>query len=201
MLKIIKDILASKPDNSISAYKGNDDFAFISYSHLDTKVVYPEIEMLKSVGYNIWFDEGIEPGTEWPEEIGDALKRSSLFIVYISNNSIQSKNVRREINYALHLEKTILAITIEETTLSPGMALQLSSIQGINKWKVTNEAYLKKFKEIINKTIQPHTTRIGSLKSQSNIQAKPKIKKKIPSDAMCPCGSGKKYINCHGKRT
>ena len=38
-------------------------------SHDDAAAVYPELVRLKSEGFNIWYDEGIEAGLSWREEV------------------------------------------------------------------------------------------------------------------------------------
>ena len=35
--------------------------------------MYPEMQALHDQGFRIWYDEGIRPGNEWPEEIGAAM--------------------------------------------------------------------------------------------------------------------------------
>ncbi len=87
------------------AYKGADPFVFVSYAHKDGIVVYPEIAWLHNAGYRIWYDEGIDPGNEWPDEVANALAKSSFFLVFISDSAVESRNVRNEINYALNKQK------------------------------------------------------------------------------------------------
>ena len=36
--------------------------------NVDSEQVFKEISSLNSAGYKIWYDEGIEASTEWPEE-------------------------------------------------------------------------------------------------------------------------------------
>jgi hypothetical protein len=57
------------------AYRGTMPYIFISYSHADMKEVFRIIKQLNSSRYRIWFDEGIEPGNEWPEVVGRAHQR------------------------------------------------------------------------------------------------------------------------------
>ena len=45
------------------AYQGDEPYVFVSYAHDDAPVVYPEISRLRDQGFNIWYDEGIEPGS------------------------------------------------------------------------------------------------------------------------------------------
>jgi hypothetical protein len=136
-----------------AAYTGDEPFAFISYAHLDADAVYPEIQRLDLMGYRIWYDEGIDPGNEWPEEVASALKRSMQFIVFVTQRAINSRNVRNEINYALKLDKPFFAIHLDETELPPGMDLQMSSIQGIFKWRMKEQAYVRNLERALPKTI------------------------------------------------
>jgi hypothetical protein len=57
------------------AYKGSDPYIFVSYAHRDAEIVYPELKTLQDHGYRVWYDEGIDPGNEWPREIASAIKQ------------------------------------------------------------------------------------------------------------------------------
>ncbi|WP_458456842.1 toll/interleukin-1 receptor domain-containing protein [Methanobrevibacter sp.] len=128
-----------------SAYVGNESYMFVSYAHLDADIVFPEIARFQNDGYNVWYDEGIAPGNEWPEEIANALARCSLFVVFITQNSVESKNVRNEIYYALHHEIPFIAIHLEETELEGGLALSLQAMQAILKYTMADEEYIPKY--------------------------------------------------------
>jgi hypothetical protein len=82
-------------------------------------------------GYRVWYDEGIDPGTEWPEEIANHLERCETFLLFITPDAMKSPNVRREINFALQTQKHLLSVYLKSTELSPGMNMQLSLIQAI----------------------------------------------------------------------
>ena len=108
--------------------------------------MYPEIKALYEKGYRIWYDEGITPGSEWPEEIARAITDSAIFIVFISQAAIQSRNVKREIAYALDENKLLLAVHLEEVSLPPGLKLSIGNIQWIMKWKISAEDYARKLR-------------------------------------------------------
>lgn len=139
--------ITGKSDSYISkmpfhAYEGNEPYIFISYSHKDANLVFPELKRLHDAGLNIWYDQGIAPGNEWTEEIGNALDGCSLFIVFISKNSANSVNVRNEINYALHENKRFFSIYLEETELPSGLKLSMGSLQAILKYVMDEEEYI-----------------------------------------------------------
>ena len=58
----------------IIPYKGEEPYIFISYSHRDTAEVYAILERMQKDGYRIWFDEGIDPGSEWDDVIAAHVK-------------------------------------------------------------------------------------------------------------------------------
>jgi len=124
---------------SVKPYSGDDGFIFISYSHKDRSEVFPIIEKMSKKGYRIWYDEGIDPGSEWPEIIANKLSECSAFIAFISENSINSHNCRREINYALHKQKVFVSIHLKEVAMTAGMEMQLSANQAIHKYAFADE--------------------------------------------------------------
>lgn len=148
-----------------AAYTGDQPFAFISYAHLDAEAVYPEIQRLDLMGYRVWYDEGIDPGNEWPEEVASALKRCAQFIVFVTQRAIGSRNVRNEINYALKLSKPFFAIHLDETELPPGMDLQMSSIQAILKWRMNEQTYVRNLERALPRTFGVPATREESVPS------------------------------------
>ncbi len=125
------------------AYQGSEPYIFISYAHKDKDIVYPLIQSWHEHGYRIWYDEGIDPGNEWPDAIANALNRCFQFVVLITPKSIQSQNVRNEINYALSKKKSFLAIHLEKTELPEGLSLQMGSFQAIMAWKMDDETAWK----------------------------------------------------------
>ena len=159
-----------------SAYTGNDSYMFVSYAHLDADIVFPEIARFQNDGYNVWYDEGIAPGNEWPEEIANALAQCSLFVVFITPTSVESKNVRNEIYYALHHEIPFIAIHLEETELEGGLALSLQAMQAILKYTMSDEEYIPKYTKAF-KNNGFYTSDSPESKNAVPRTTKPKIKK------------------------
>jgi S-DNA-T family DNA segregation ATPase FtsK/SpoIIIE len=135
------------------ACSGEAPFIFVSYSHKDAASVFPELVELHRRGYRVWYDEGIDPGNEWPEEIATALARSDMFLVFITNNAVNSKNVRNEINFALSDgDKKFVAVHLTETTLPLGMRLSMGSMQAILRYQMSEDGYRRK----LEKALGPH---------------------------------------------
>ena len=123
----------------VTPYEGNEDFIFISYSHRDTATVLPLLQRMKEEGYRFWYDEGIDPGSEWPESIATHLNRCRVCLAFMSTTSLASQNCRREINFALSKNKEFLSVILEPVEMSPGMEMQISTYQSILKYKYRSE--------------------------------------------------------------
>ena len=131
------------------AYSGTKPFIFVSYAHKDAATVFPELQALHDAGYRIWFDEGIDPGNEWPEEIANALNRAAKFLVFLSPAAVVSRNVRNEIHLALQLGKDFLAVYLSDTKLPPGLQLSISSIQAVLRHQMSTQNYWRKLEKAL----------------------------------------------------
>ena len=112
-------------------YKGNEPYIFISYAHKDASRVLPIIETLSDNGYRVWYDVGIEAGTEWPDYIAENLVNSAVVMVFLSPSSISSPNCRQEINFAISRNRQLLTVYLEELKLPLGLDMQLGLVQAL----------------------------------------------------------------------
>ena len=128
-------------------YEGDEPHIFISYSHKDMLAVFDIIKQLQNTGYRVWYDEGIDPASEWDENIADHICKCSYLIAFISENYINSQNCKDEISYARDLDKERLLVYLEQTRLPAGMAMRLMRLQAIHKYKykTSTEFYDKLF--------------------------------------------------------
>ncbi len=123
------------------SYEGEKDYIFISYSHRNEDAVMRIAERLQKDGCRIWYDEGINPGTEWPEIVATHLRDCALFIAFISREYLDSFNCKREIDYAVSKRKPFIYIMLEDVQMTPGMEMQLSGVQGISKYEMDDEHF------------------------------------------------------------
>lgn len=106
-------------------------YVFISYAHRDSDKVLPCIDAMRRSGIDLWYDEGIEAGSEWPEFIAEKVVNCTKFVLFISDAYLQSQNCKRELNFAISRKKDILSIFLEDVNLSPGVEMQLGTYQAI----------------------------------------------------------------------
>jgi hypothetical protein len=98
----------------------NVEKIFISYHHSSKELVRKFVDKLKKEGYrNIWFDETeIHPGDVLSKKMEQGIRDSSIFISFISNNYIWSKNCRKEFFYAEHKNKKCFYLITEGLDLT-----------------------------------------------------------------------------------
>ncbi len=122
-----------KEKNSrIYPYAGSDPFIFASYSHRDMEMVFDIIRGFQKRGYRVWFDEGIDPGTEWDEYIAEHIDKSGYMLAFLSENYFGSSNCRDELAFARDMEKPLLLVYLRDEELPPGMKLRLNRLQAIH---------------------------------------------------------------------
>lgn len=113
-------------------YEGSEPFVFVSYAHKDTETVLPLIRGLHNRGVRVWYDGGVEVGTEWPDFIAEHLEKSYCVLAFVSRNFGDSHNCRREINFAIEERKEPIVIYLEpKEVLKAGMRMQLGSLHAL----------------------------------------------------------------------
>ena len=143
-----------KSENNVDSieyhpYKGIDPYIFISYSHKNMVDALQIISHLQNEGYRIWYDEGIDPGTEWDENIASHIKACSIFIALLSNDYVNSSNCKDELSFARDLEKRRLLIYLHDSINMPdGMCMRTNRLQNIHKYRYPDDiTFFKKLKE------------------------------------------------------
>ena len=130
------------------AYEGSEPYIFISYAHKNSQEMLELLKKLQESGYRFWYDDGIDPGTEWDEFIAKKIERCSYFIAFLSEEYLASENCRDELNYARDLQKDRLLVYLTDVKLTGGMAMRLNRLQAIHKYSYPSLAdFLAKLEE------------------------------------------------------
>jgi len=119
----------------MTPYEGNKPYIFVSYAHKDSNRVLPIIETLAACGFRVWFDQGIEVGTQWSEYIAEHLEKANCIMAFLSKASLASHNCYQEISYALDLNRNILAVHLEKIELTGGLRMRLGPTQAIFRYQ------------------------------------------------------------------
>ena len=100
---------------------------FISYSHTDGKYAHRLAKELKTRGIDVWIDDRIDYGDQWPRVIQDNLSASRIVLVIMTPNAYDSMWVQNEVSYAQGNDKVIFPVLLEGKVW-----LQLASMQYVN---------------------------------------------------------------------
>jgi TolB-like protein/Tfp pilus assembly protein PilF len=159
------------------AYIGDEPYVFMTYAHSDSAVVFDELVWLKNQGIRIWYDEGIEAGTLWREEIAKAIRHAHVVLFFLTPNSAASENCRNEINFGLDQKIPMIAVHLEPTELSDGLKMSLSEIQGILKHEITTQKYqdklVSRITTYLGKALTPPLVSITPPATQNSIAVLP----------------------------
>jgi hypothetical protein len=124
-------------DDSLKAMENRSGKVFISYSSNDREFALKLTDSLIKLGVDIWIDrKSIRAGTNWGNEIWEALKISEIMILIISPSSMASKNVEDEWQYFRDKNKPIIPIQFQPVT---DVHFQLNRKNYINFYKLTYE--------------------------------------------------------------
>lgn len=80
----------------------NQNYIFISYSHLDYKKVYADLANMYSSGVRFWYDKGLSAGRNWDDEVKSKIENPNCVgvIFYMSENLFKSESANKEIRIA-----------------------------------------------------------------------------------------------------
>jgi hypothetical protein len=109
---------------------------FISYAHLDIKIVQPIVRKLQDEGFEVWFDSRkIKGGALWKVEIEKGVASCDSFLLFVSPHSLRSTYVRKELRFAVENKKHIVPLLLEKVDMPRSLKPILSDIQWIDHKK------------------------------------------------------------------
>jgi TolB-like protein len=163
-------------DKPFQAYTGSDPYVFVCYSHDDKALVYPELTRLHHAGFNVWYDEGIRPGSEWSDSIAERIEGCAAFVYFVTPRSVTSEHCRREVNFALEQSCSVLAIHLERTDLPGGLKLSLNNRQAIHRFDETLASFASKLQRALgslSSSTPPRAASAGSRPGRPTVAVLP----------------------------
>ncbi|MBR4471524.1 MAG: TIR domain-containing protein [Erysipelotrichaceae bacterium] len=130
-------------------YSGKEPYVFFSYAHANSDKVLPVIEILDQKNYRLWYDAGIEAGSNWPEVVASHLLNSDTVLLFVSDRFLKSQNCAREVNYAVSERKKMYCIFLEDVKLPEDMAMQLSTVEKLYAFDMNERQIAEKIIEKI----------------------------------------------------
>lgn len=157
-------------------------YGFVSYAHYDKKRVDPIAYQLIRDGYPVWMDHDIVSGADWSEYIADHLKNASYAIIFLSDASIHSGNVRDEINFARNEGKPLIVVYLEDVsqTMPKGLHLSLDRFQAVNAYSHSFEQTIHDLEEAVTfrRQRKQSADKRQTSKKKSSVHKKPSGRKK-----------------------
>ena len=86
---------------------------FISYSHRDTGYAHGLADSLQRNGFDVWIDERLDYGSQWPHELQTRLDSCDAFILIMTPRSYASEWVQNELQRAKRKLKPIFPLLLE----------------------------------------------------------------------------------------
>ena len=106
---------------------------FVSFSHADLQMVEPIIEKLRSMGTRLWWDKDIVHGSDWDDQIEQAMVSSDLMLVFVSPSAVASPESKKEWKYWMgEIKKPLIPVVIKDCRL-PYRLYSLQRIDAGNK--------------------------------------------------------------------
>lgn len=108
---------------------GDGTHVFVSYSHADSSLVAPVVQLLRVNKSFVFRDtDNIRPGKKWRNEIARALDESNLVVVFWCDHARASDEVSKEWKAAIEQGKDLLPLLLDATPLPA----ELGAYQGID---------------------------------------------------------------------
>jgi hypothetical protein len=125
---------------------------FLSYRSEDKAAVDRLCAALESRGIQCWVaPRDIPAATEWPVAIVEAINACKLFLVVLSSNSKNAKQISREAELADKNGAQIITFRIENVEPPPGLTYFLGNIQWLDAFNGQFEAAVAKVAELVKK--------------------------------------------------
>ena len=159
---------------------------FISYSRKDFDEVSALLETIcKEVpGLSVWFDiNGIESGDDFEDKIISAIDDSSYLMFALSDNSLESEWTKAEVMYAKNTGKKVIPVLLKGAELKKWFLFKFGTIDCIDS---TSSIQMEK----LCQNLSDWTGKKPLIAPSVDVAL---------SGILCPCGSGKPFMKCHGK--
>lgn len=140
---------------AFDVYDGDEPFCFISYSHRNTDQVYGVLNDLAERNFRLWYDDSMEIGDDFRNELLDRISRCEAFVLFISEESMASKYCGMEIITAHQLGKRIYPVQLDRDAQVPApLKLILDNLQHVKAY--TNE---RRYVDKLMASLPPETMR------------------------------------------
>jgi hypothetical protein len=123
---------------------------FLSYSRSDCKLANKINTAIRSQNLNVWMDEQLEPGGEFPDGLAEAIINTKIALFLFSDSAVESPWVGRELNFAINNHKYILPVLKNNVVFEefpPGIRFIIGTVQYA---KISEECFPADMERLVN---------------------------------------------------
>ena len=121
---------------------------FISYSHKDTTYAHGLADHLRNMGLDIWMDERLDYGSQWPHEIQKYLDTCDAFILIMSPRSFASDWVQSELQRAKRKAKPVFPLLLEGD--GPWLSVESTQYYDVRNRKLPDDEFYSDLKQAVS---------------------------------------------------
>jgi TIR domain len=129
-------------------------YVFVCYAHDEREVVLEQIEWLRTEGFAVWYDEAIEAGSRWSEDLARAVDGCAAFLYFLSPRSTSSRYCLDEVHFALECGRPIVPVDIAPVTLTPGLKLSIGGTHRLFMYRMGPEEFHRKLARGLREAMQ-----------------------------------------------
>jgi hypothetical protein len=126
---------------------------FISYSHKDTKYAHKLADSLQELEFDVWIDERLDYGSQWPLEIQKQLDSCDAFILVMSPRSFASEWVQSELQRAKRKLKPVFPLLLEGD--EPWLSVESTQYYDVRDNRLPDQKFYSALKRVIS--VSPST--------------------------------------------
>jgi formylglycine-generating enzyme required for sulfatase activity len=121
---------------------------FISYSHKDTDYAHKLAKTLQNRGLEVWIDERLDYGSQWPHEIQKQLDACGAFIVIMSPRSFASEWVQSELQRAKRKLKPVFPMLLEGD--EPWLSVESTQYYDVRSGNLPDEKFFSAIERVVS---------------------------------------------------
>ena len=157
---------------------------FISYSHKDTTYAHGLADHLRNMGFDIWMDERLDYGSQWPLEIQKQLDACAAFILIMTPRAFASDWVQSELQRAKRKLKPIFPLLLEGN--EPWLSVESTQYYDVRGEKFPDTRFYSAIKRVVSTSqraeIIDRLPRVDSKKDSAT--PRPKMKTELLAAAI-----------------
>lgn len=121
-----------------------DNSIFISYSHKDSETVNKISKIIEQASnMRVWIDRNLRGGENYFSVIANQIMECDYFVFIVSDNSISSDWCLRELEFAASERKIIIAVWLDNISISPRVKLVIQNTQYVNYYSNSDESFFE----------------------------------------------------------